>query len=306
VSGPAPRPGRRAARGLRALVAVALLAAIAWRVDLRAAAALLLATEPLRLGAAALLASAAQGLAAERLRRVARRRDVALDLAGAWRINLAASFYGLALPAGNVTGGFVRLQRLRRAGGGVGDALLVMAADRYLATLSLALAGLLCLPLAAARAPGGAALLLGGAGLALLVVPACWRPLGRFVAVEPLMLSLLAQAAGIASFVCLARAAGIVTPALALGWIRCLTLLVVLLPISIAGLGVREATLVALLAPFGVSAERGIAFALLVFLVATLLPAMAGGALALLDDGPSDTLDRPSLVGSPVGSSVEP
>lgn len=46
-------------------------------------------------------------------------------------------------------------------------------------------------------------------------------------------------------------------------WVRGLTAIVLMLPISIAGLGVREVSFVALLAPFGVPPAHGLALALL-------------------------------------------
>lgn len=51
-----------------------------------------------------------------------------------------------------------------------------------------------------------------------------------------------------------------------IGWIRSIIVFAMLLPISVSGFGVREATLVALLAPFGVDAAAAVGFSLLLFL----------------------------------------
>jgi glycosyltransferase 2 family protein len=64
-------------------------------------------------------------------------------------------------------------------------------------------------------------------------------------------------------------------------WINVLSYLAILLPISIAGLGVREAAVILALAPLGIAKESAIALALLMF-SATLLNALIGGVLQLV------------------------
>jgi uncharacterized membrane protein YbhN (UPF0104 family) len=83
-----------------------------------------------------------------------------------------------------------------------------------------------------------------------------------------------------ASFVVLAKAASIHVPVILLLWVRALLITVRLLPISFNGLGVREATLVVVLAPFGVSEASAFAFGVL-NIVNLLVFAIMGAAYQL-------------------------
>lgn len=67
-------------------------------------------------------------------------------------------------------------------------------------------------------------------------------------------------------------------PFLTLGWMRSAVQLLDNLPLSIAGLGVREATLLVLLEPYGVAGERAVAPAF-ILLGRRLLLGLVGGLL---------------------------
>jgi len=86
---------------------------------------------------------------------------------------------------------------------------------------------------------------------------------------------------GIVSFVCLAHAIGIGAPWWVFGWIRTVVALLTMLPISVAGLGLREGSLVLLLQPFGVDASEAVALSLTVFALA-LISGGAGGVVELI------------------------
>jgi glycosyltransferase 2 family protein len=64
-------------------------------------------------------------------------------------------------------------------------------------------------------------------------------------------------------------------------WINVLAYLAILLPISVAGLGVREAAVIVALTPLGVPRDGAIAMALLMF-AATFFNALVGGVLQFL------------------------
>jgi len=66
-------------------------------------------------------------------------------------------------------------------------------------------------------------------------------------------------------------------------WIVALVALAQVLPITVAGLGVREGLFVFLLAQYGAPAETALALSLTVFSV-TLLFALLGGALSLVNE----------------------
>jgi uncharacterized protein (TIRG00374 family) len=100
----------------------------------------------------------------------------------------------------------------------------------------------------------------------------------------------VAAAGGLAFVQCVLDAASALAFAWSLGlqitlldalWINVLTYLAILLPISIAGLGVREAAVILALGPLGIGTESAIALAVLMF-AATLLNAVIGGVLQLV------------------------
>lgn len=121
-----------------------------------------------------------------------------------------------------------------------------------------------------------------------------WRPLTRrmekfLVAVSayahmPALDLLLAVFAGVASVMCgilsgvvIAQAVGIEIGFLEMGWIQAVVLFATQLPFAVAGgLGLREATLVALLATYGVGAELSLAFSFLLFVRGVII-SLTGG-----------------------------
>jgi hypothetical protein len=76
-----------------------------------------------------------------------------------------------------------------------------------------------------------------------------------------------------------AYAVGLEISPLTLGWVRTAVMVLVMLPITIAGFGVREGALVAVLAQYGIPGEEAVAFSLLMFALATLPNGAIGGAL---------------------------
>jgi uncharacterized membrane protein YbhN (UPF0104 family) len=94
-------------------------------------------------------------------------------------------------------------------------------------------------------------------------------------------LGLVSQALTAAIHWGVAMALGLNISPLALTWILALGTIVGMFPISLAGLGVREATYVGLLALFGVSAGSALALSLTMFMILLAL-GLTGGALDLL------------------------
>ncbi len=93
-------------------------------------------------------------------------------------------------------------------------------------------------------------------------------------------LSCIRYLLGIVAFLALAAALGLGIGFVSAGWIKSVTHLVGLLPISISGLGVREATLVVLLGPYSIEAHDAVALALLIF-ARGMVSAVIGGLLEL-------------------------
>lgn len=98
-----------------------------------------------------------------------------------------------------------------------------------------------------------------------------------------LVLSILVQSAFIAATIGLARAAGVMVPAAAWYFAWPLSKLIATLPIAIAGIGVREASLAGFLTPFGASAAAIVGIGLL-WQTVQLAGGLIGAAVLLVVD----------------------
>ena len=251
----------------------------------------------------------AQWLGATRLCLLARSQALPLTQAQAMSIGLSAVFYGLFLPGGSATGWVVRLLRLAPSASGIGTALVVLSADRAVTTAIGAvigvIAGFLMTPVAHplvtvllfAIACGAAcfgALLLKPSleawvargrrlpGLRTLMgslagVPAR-RPAARTIWLA-IALSLALHAAGVVSWLLLARGLGLETGVVALAWVRSAALVVTLLPASVGGLGLREGAVIFLMSGMGIASVEALTLSLLVFAVTVLAIGVVGGIL---------------------------
>ena len=95
--------------------------------------------------------------------------------------------------------------------------------------------------------------------------------------VSVVSIALLAQFIETFSTFLIARAIGIDQPFTVFWAVVPLTFLIVFLPISLGGLGVREGAMVFLLARFGVPAQEAITLSFLIYLNRTLVGALGGG-----------------------------
>lgn len=89
-------------------------------------------------------------------------------------------------------------------------------------------------------------------------------------------LSIIWRLLGILAYYTFACAIGIHISFISIGWISSVTLLLVMIPISFSGLGVREGTLIYLLGLYGVSPNYAVALSLVVF-AQNVLTASIGG-----------------------------
>jgi uncharacterized membrane protein YbhN (UPF0104 family) len=96
-------------------------------------------------------------------------------------------------------------------------------------------------------------------------------------------LSLLAHASGVLAWLVLAPAVGIDLDVVTIAWVRSAAMVATLLPATVGGLGLRDAAVVYLMAPLGVTASDALAFSLLVFATSVLLVGVAGGAMEVRD-----------------------
>lgn len=238
-----------------------------------------------------------------------------------FRINLISTFYSLIVP-GAIVGGGAGWYKLYKAQGKGVEAWALLIYFRFINTLTLVAVGVVGMWFDARlhstrmrAAIIGLAILIGLLSLPLffpavtralekLWIPlwsrfrspiwiaekgrAIWQALltfqstgGRTIA-QVLGLSLLSHALGIFNFWLYASAVHIHLSFFVLGWIRTLVSLLQLLPVSVAGLGVREASVVLILPKYGVPAEQALSFSLVIFAM-FVFTGLVGGVFELWD-----------------------
>jgi uncharacterized membrane protein YbhN (UPF0104 family) len=94
--------------------------------------------------------------------------------------------------------------------------------------------------------------------------------------------SLTAQLLGLVYFFSIARAVDIQLPFFVIGWISTFVTIVQMIPISIAGLGIREASYAVLLNDYGISPEQAISYSITIFAV-FIIVGLVGGVFELSD-----------------------
>lgn len=264
---------------LRALVSVGLLALLAWLLDARALGLKLLAMRPLWALVALAISVPQVALSAYRWRLTAARLGLSLPFRTALSEYYLATFLNQVLP-GAVMGDVARAVRHGRgAEVGVGAAakavVLERASGQIVMTVVAALS-LLALPVTI-DASSGVALGAVALGLALLValallvrrrgaarVSAFGRDvraalLARDVVGAQLLTSGLVVASYIAMYCAAARAVRVETPLAALTPLVAPVLVSMLIPATVAGWGIREATAAALWRAVGLTAMDGVA-----------------------------------------------
>ena len=298
------------------VVAISLLAFVLFFVSLPDIFAVLGSADPLLIALAFSVIVLDQYLGAIQLRPLARMLELGVTVSGILRINMIASFYQLFLP-GSLSGGIARFYMLGNPNGQYSRAFACIVFNRLVENITLVVAGAFCWwssgsPLGYRVGLLFLALLLAFLGPHLLMFSRLPLPAGTRALTTALIewlpealasrlrdsreqlrrgrefparlhayaftISLLRQAIGIFGFVCLARSILLPIEALELGWVRSFVQLLSQLPISIAGLGVREGTLLGLMPLHGVSPPAAVAFSFLLLARAIFL-AIGGGLL---------------------------
>jgi len=323
---------RLALRGCQIAVSLGLLTYLVLTVPMRDVLTALLSASPAWLVISFTLVGGTNLLAALQMRAILAAQGMVFSVGQIAGINLITKFYGLFLPS-YLAGGVVRWHHFSKPEGKRAQALAAMifsreveivttiafgivfyylatssgSAGSAIATLMVALAAaVLVVLLSVSRAPHAAL----RAGLTRLPFPhhmtahvlkvsQCLVDFGRrhrAYHLQFLALCILRNALGVISFICFARALRIAAPAMSLGWIRAALDLVLILPISIAGLGVRDASLVTMLKHQGVLPAAALAFSFLL-LARTLFVALLGGIVEGLRiyHGVAPGLVRPRL-----------
>lgn len=255
---------------LKAGVSVALLALVLSRVPLREAGAAAARLLPQAAGLSVFGYFVAHVINAAKLRVLL----PGLSLWQAWRFTMIGVLFGLALP-GQLAGDAVKALRLARAAPDAGEvtaAVAAVAVDKIIGMFALLLLTAFGLSLNARAfgdsvviAAAAVTVLIPGALMVVLVAPlpkwlgawgqefAAWRKvaLTRGALLRSLAFGIVFQIVSIASVDILGEALGIGLPFTAWAVIVGLTSVILMLPVTVAGLGLREGSLVAVLAMLG-------------------------------------------------------
>jgi glycosyltransferase 2 family protein len=313
VAAPSPPAARK--RWLVALgrgaIALAILAYLFSNVSLGSVLDAARSAAPGALIAASLCALLGQLVIALRLRRLVQALGMRHSTLSLLQINLATVFYGLVLPAGNVTGIIARFYRMSRQEQDYAGIAVALAFERLVATLTLCLVGILFWLVDWPSPWPALALMLGALGALLLLHAALFgttpplpagfrarlerfwpgrlaslrealrrsRALSRDTLAKVLGLGILTHGIGVVAFSLVASALSLDLSLATIAWTRSAAVLVAILPISVAGLGVREGAMVILLAPYGIGAADALTYSLLAFATTVLSVGLLGGLI---------------------------
>ena len=296
---------------VRAAIALAIFAYLFRQISPASVVDALASAAPGPLVAAFLCALLGQLVIADRLRRLVQALGMRLSTLSLLQINLATVFYGLILPAGNVTGIIARFYRMSRQEQNYAGVAIGLAFERMVATLTLCLVGMVFWLIDWPSPWPALALMLGALGALLLLHAALFstappllaglrgrlnrfwpgrlaslraalresRSLSRDVVAKVFALGILTHGLGVVAFSLVAGALSLDLSIATIGWTRSAAVLVAILPISVAGLGVREGAMVILLAPYGIAAADALTFSLLAFATTVLAVGLLGGLI---------------------------
>ena len=263
---------------------------------------------------ALLLLSASRWVGAVRTRTLLNRQGVHFSPGQLFELSCVSTMYGLALP-GSLSGGIVRWYRIGRPLSNYSTTTAALVFERLVGFATLAILGLVGWLLHADATTTSAfgwilalvllfVLLLGALSLSQASIRiASWfdsLPLGsgrateriRSVVIRTLeaasryrdprtlaltvMLSVGVNIIATAGFFFLASALSLELSFAALLWIRACTILITAVPLTPAGLGVREVVSVVLLGMVGVAATSAVAFSMLQFVVILFFAVLGG------------------------------
>lgn len=290
---------------LKAAISILLLYLSLRSVDLAALGERLSRIAPQWIAAALVLLAAQVVLLALRWRTIARQCGLNLRPSAAVRFSFMASFFNQVLPS-TVGGDAARIWLLGREGGGWANATYSVLIDRIAGVLALALVVIFCLPwtLGLVQDPIARAVLLligvaavGGTAVLLAIGMLRWPLLARWAITRHLLevshalwrvarsrrsLALI----GAASFAihlltvsaawCLVQSVGATASFVLLLFVVPPVLLVSTIPVSIAGWGLREGTMIVAFAYAGLAQADGLIVSVLIGLTAFAIGAIGG------------------------------
>jgi glycosyltransferase 2 family protein len=299
----------RLSGALRILLTVALLLGLAWWFDLDSVVARLVAMRPGWVALALGLSVFQVAVLAWRWRFTARQLGVGLSFVEAWREYYLSIFLNQVLPGG-VMGDVSRAWRQARGrsrreqGGSGGPAARAVIFERVSAQAvmtTVALLSLLVLPAAVNRRSGAMIVTMAAAATVIVVAIALWcrrqsssqSPTGRVLAevasahLSPLTFAvqlssgLFIVATYLATYVAAARAVGVETPFVVILPLVAPVLMTMLIPVTIAGWGLRESAAALLWGAVGLTATDGVAVSVAYGLI-VLVGSFPGAAILAL------------------------
>lgn len=297
---------------LRIVLGLAILAFLFYKVPIGEVGRAILAANVWYVLGAAVITMLMQWAAADRLRRLCDAHGHGWSTFDIFQINLATRFYGLFLPGGNFTGIAIRFYKLSGDHTHYMGTAVALFYDRIAATVTLCALGAIFWLM---ERPGGswqalAAILAAMLAMVLVLMVLFGNAPGPIVTrLRKIMgmiggvklhtlrqavresrslsgkqmfmvytLSTLAHLLGIAGWVLLSESLGLGLSWVTIGWVRTAMILATMIPLSVAGLGLREGAALLILTTYpGIANEDAVAFSLLVFAVTALLVGLVGG-----------------------------
>ena len=261
------------------------------------------------------LALSAQFFSAMRLYRLALLQGISLTYMSVLVVGLSAVFYGLVVPGGSVAAfasRFIQLSREAR----VESVAVTLIVDRFVATVFLIAIGVIAivldqaeaswaLPIAVAAFLAAGVLVTGRLVFMRMkssikytsnrdqpnrlkeIANRIGRAFLKYSATDTgqvliiVTASLLAHLSGCLLYWAIAKSLGLDFTLLSMCWIRSGMILITMIPVSVAGLGLRELAAIALLAPLGIGEAQAVGFSIMVFLVTPLAVGLIGGIAEL-------------------------
>jgi uncharacterized protein (TIRG00374 family) len=294
---------------------VCLLSTIFYLIDTHDLVVTLMAADVQFVIVAVGFALSAQLFSAFRLQRLAELQEISLTCVRVFFIGLSATFYGLFLPGGSVAALAVRFFQLSQEAR-VEAVAAMLILDRVIATASLIAIGAVAISFDQAGLIWAVAVL---AGMLLVAIGTVYgqRNLPRLMdwvesnssgnlpgilhrtsvrvggAFEKYSsadsgefhfvvgVTLLAHFSGCLMYFAISESLGLNFTLLSIVWIRSGMILFTMIPMSVAGLGLREVAGIVLLAPLGLGEAQAVGFALLIFLVTPVIIGLLGGLAEL-------------------------
>jgi uncharacterized protein (TIRG00374 family) len=263
---------------------------------------------------AMIIYSILQIISGYRLKIIAHNQGLSINTFQAVEINLSKMFYGLFLPGGSFAGGTVRFLKLFDKQRNIPMSLAIITLDAFVAIITLCFVGsimwVIHVPPKTELLLLIILLLLTGCIMMILIlfqdkivllnklktrvlnfryVPqkikqiidtlSEYKNVSLSLLATIITLSIITQLMGITVFYSLAMSLDIDISYVAIGWIRTVVAIAVMLPITISGIGVREGVFIFLLAQYGIGAENSLAFSIVIFVFTVLVPAVVSGIL---------------------------